>query len=398
MLNTKFSPWPKFEEDEIEAVTRVLASGKVNAWTGTEIAAFEKEFAEFVGTSHAIAVANGSVSLEIALRGLGIGAGDEVIVTSRTFLASASSIVNVGAVPVFADVELDSQNISARTIEGKIGEKTKAIICVHLAGWPCEMEEIMRLAARHDLKVIEDCAQAHGAAYKGQSVGSFGDVASWSFCQDKVMSTGGEGGMLTTDDHALYERMWSYKDHGKSIERVKQARSENNRRFKWLHTSFGTNLRMTQMQAAIGRIQLRKLPEWTKIRQAHAALLDAVVDASAVVTRAPIPEYIEHAYYKYYFFVEPEHLAPGWTRDRIVEAMWQQNVPCLGGSCSEIYNEAAFDGTGWRPSQALSNAKRLGERSLMMLVHPTLSRSEMDKMAETLRTVLQSAGQSARVA
>ncbi len=220
MLNTAFEPWPSFTQQEADAVSQVLLSNKVNYWTGQECREFEKEFAQFAQTQYAVALANGTVALDVALKALNIGAGDDVIVTSRTFLASASSIVTAGANPIFADVELDSQNISARTIEAVLTPNTKAIICVHLAGWMCDMDPIMQLAKEKGLYVIEDCAQAHGAMYKGKAAGSIGHIGAWSFCQDKIMTTGGEGGMVTTNDENLWKKMWSYKDHGKNYDSI----------------------------------------------------------------------------------------------------------------------------------------------------------------------------------
>jgi dTDP-4-amino-4,6-dideoxygalactose transaminase len=200
MLNTGFSPWPCFSEEEVSAVATVLRSNRVNYWTGNECREFEKEFAAWCGTEYAIALANGTLALDLALRGLNIGPGDEVIVTPRTFIASVSCVVNAGATPVFADVDLESGNLCADTIQTALTPRTKAVICVHLAGWPCDMDPIMALAAQHGFKVIEDCAQAHGARYKGRSVGSIGHIGAWSFCQDKIMTTGGEGGMVTVND------------------------------------------------------------------------------------------------------------------------------------------------------------------------------------------------------
>jgi dTDP-4-amino-4,6-dideoxygalactose transaminase len=286
--------------------------------------------------------------------------------------------VNAGAVPVFADVDRDSQNITAESIKEVLTSRTKAVICVHLAGWPCDMDPIMALADKHGLKVIEDCAQAHGARYKGRAVGSIGHVGAWSFCQDKIMTTGGEGGMVTTNDRALWLRMWSYKDHGKSWEAVYER--EHAPGFRWLHESFGTNWRMMEMQAVIGRIQLRRMAEWHERRLANArAIWSAAMEVPWL--RVPVlPEYIEHAAYKCYVFVEPEKLPPGWSRDRVMEAIQARGVPCYTGSCSEVYLEKAFDGTGWRPVQRLPVAQELGETSLMFLVHPTLSGQEVFKM------------------
>jgi len=392
MLNTKFSPWPSFTQEESETVSRVLLSNKVNYWTGQEGREFEKEFAQFSDANHAIVVANGTLALDLALAGLNVGARnggsdtDEVIVTSRTFLASVSSIVTAGATPVFADVDFNSQNITAETIQFVISDKTKAIICVHLAGMPCEMAEIMAVANKHDLFVIEDCAQAHGAKYKGQSVGSIGDVGCWSFCQDKIMTTGGEGGMVTTNNDSLWKKMWAYKDHGKSWDAI--YNKEHPPGFRWLHESFGTNWRLTEMQSAIGRIQLKRMNDWTAKRQANAEAIESVLAKFSCIRIVEVSDHIEHAQYKYYAFVKPELLADGWSRDRIVNEINSLGVPCFQGSCSEVYLEKAFDNSGFRPKERLPVAKELGETSLMFLVHPTLTSSEMEKIVETITNVL----------
>lgn len=389
MQKISFSPWPSFTEDEANTVRDVLLSNKVNYWTGNEGRQFEREFAAFADCEYAVVLTNGTVALDSAFKALGIGNGDEVIVTSRTFLASVSSIVNAGAVPMFADVDPDSQNITAATIEAVLSPRTRAIVCVHLAGWPCDMDTIMALADKRNLYVIEDCAQAHGARYKGRSVGSIGHVGCWSFCQDKIMTTGGEGGMVTTDDRALWSRMWSYKDHGKSWEAVYER--EHPPGFRWLHESFGTNWRMTEMQAAIGRIQLRQMPQWHKARRRNAM---AILDAARALTGLRVPEVpvdVQHAWYKCGVFVEPEGLKSGWDRDRIMNEIVARGVPCFSGSCSEVYLEKAFDGTGWQPASRLPVAKELGETSLMFLVHPTLTEEEIQKTCDVLSEVVRQA-------
>ncbi len=386
MLNTAFEPWPSFSPEEADAVQQVLLSNKVNYWTGQECRAFECEFAGFAETPYAVALANGTVALDVALKALGVGVGDDVIVTSRTFLASASSIVTAGANPIFADVELDSQNISAATIAAVLTPQTKAIICVHLAGWMCDMDPIMQLAQQHGLYVIEDCAQAHGARYKGRAAGSIGHVAAWSFCQDKIMTTGGEGGMVTTPDEQLWKKMWSYKDHGKNYDSI--YHKQHPAGFRWLHDSFGTNWRMMEMQAVIGRIQLSKMPEWTAQRQAHAEqIFQSFANCPFVQVHRPSADF-EHAYYKCYVQVLPEALPIGWNRDRIMQEINLLGVPCMSGSCSEVYLERAFDGTAWRPATRLSNAQRLGETSLMFLVHPTLSVANMAACCAAITQVL----------
>lgn len=402
-----FLNWPSFTSEEAEAIQKVLLSNKVNYWTGQECRLFEKEFAKWCGSQYAVALANGTLALDLALQALGIKAGDEVIVTPRTFIASISCVVNIGAIPVFADVDRNSGNITPETIAKVITPKTRAIICVHLAGWPCDMDGIMDLANRYKIKVIEDCAQAHGAMYKGKSVGTLGHVGAWSFCQDKIMSTGGEGGMVTTNDEALWRAMWAYKDHGKSYEAVYERVHPPG--YRWLHESFGTNWRMLEMQAAIGRIQLKRMLNWTQRRNENAQtltneLLSLIGDDN--VLRSPRfacnfacekinqncvsrnSNRCRHAYYKYYIYLNLNKLNAEWDRERVIEEINARGVPCYSGSCSEVYLEKAFEGTSFGPQSRLPNARELGESTLMFLVHPTLSVEEIKAVGEVIREVL----------
>lgn len=366
----------------------VLRSGQVNYWTGEQGRFFEEEFAAFVGCKYGVAVANGTVALELALHALGIGPGDEVIVPSRTFIASASSVVRQRAIPVMADIDATSQNLTADTIRPLLSARTKAVIAVHLAGWPCDMDSILDLARNHGLKVIEDCAQAHAATYKGRPVGSLGDAAAFSFCQDKIMTTGGEGGMLTTNIDAVWERAWSFRDHGTSRNAVHNT--ERSLGFRWIHDSFGTNWRLTEMQSAIGRAQLRKLPLWSGIRRKNAAILtEGFAHCSALRVTRPAKE-IGHSYYKYYVFVRPERLREGWSRERLMAAINAEGVPCFTGSCSEIYLEKAFP-EPWRPESRMAVARELGETSLMFPVHPTLCEKDMQNICEAVQKVMHAA-------
>ena len=394
MLNTQFQPWPSFTQEEADALSRVLLSNKVNYWTGTESREFEKEFAHWADSQYAIALGNGTLALDVALQVLDLKPEDEVIVTPRTFIASISSVINAGAKPVFADIDENSGNISPETIAAVITEKTKAIVCVHLAGWPCDMDGIMALAKQHNLYVIEDCAQAHGAKYKGRSVGSIGHIGAWSFCQDKIMTTGGEGGMVTTNDEALWRKMWAYKDHGKSYAAVYEK--EHPPGYRWLHESFGTNWRLTEMQSVIGRIQLTRMPEWTaqRSKNAHAILQACKPWEAKGYLNVPIMEQTlgfedcTHAYYKLYVYVRPDNLPEGWSRDRIIREINELGVPCYSGSASEVYLEKAFDGTGLRPEPRLPIAQQLGETSLMFLVHPTLTPEEIAQTIEAIESVM----------
>ena len=381
---TPLPAWPHFARDEIAAVETVLTSGKANYWTGAECTSFEAEFAAYVGAKYAVALANGSVALELALHALGVGPGDEVVVPARSFMASASCVVLRGARPIFADVDPVSGNLSADTVSAVLTPRTRAVIAVHLAGWPCEMDPLCDLARERGFAVIEDCAQSHGAAYRGRVTGSIGRIGAFSFCQDKIITTGGEGGMLVTDDKALWDRAWSYKDHGKSYGAV--FNRDHPPGFRWLHESFGTNWRMTEMQAAIGRRQLTKLPAWLASRRRYAQILAREIEATpGLALRRPPPG---HAFYKFYAFIDPDALAPGWTRQRIVSAITAEGIPCAEGSCSEIYLEQAFVDANLGPPAPLPVARELGETSLMFMVHPTMSERDVLDTAAAIRKVM----------
>ncbi len=386
--------WPSFDQEYIDVVSKVLESGKVNYWTGQECRKFEEEFAQYFGSSYSIALANGTLALDLAFIALDIGEGDEVLVTSRTFIASVSSIINAGATPVFVDVCMNSQNILPSEIKKNLNERTKAIVCVHLGGWPCEMDEIMKIAKEHKLSVIEDCAQAHGAMYKGKSVGSIGDIGCWSFCQDKIMTTGGEGGMVTTSNPDLWEKMWSYKDHGKSYEAVYKKNHKPG--FRWLHESFGTNWRMTEIQGAIGRIQLKRMPKWTEKRN---ILQSKLWESCKKLPGLRVPKFKNnessvHGAYKAYIFINEDNLKQGWNRDRIIEELTKDGVDCFSGSCSEVYLEKAFNEKPYKPKVRLKNAKELGETSLMFLIHPTISEQEMERKCKSITKVMTKAQMS----
>ncbi len=402
-----FLNWPSFSLEEAEAVQKVLLSNKVNYWTGQQCRLFEQEFAKWCGSKYAVALANGTLALDIALQALGIRPGDEVIVTPRTFIASVSCVVNIGAIPVFADVDRNSGNITAETIKKVITPKTRAIICVHLGGWPCDMDSIMALANLHEIKVIEDCAQAHGALYKGKSVGTIGHIGAWSFCQDKIMTTGGEGGMVTTNNELLWRSMWAYKDHGKSYEAVYER--EHPPGYRWLHESFGTNWRMLEIQAVIGRIQLKQVDKWTSRRNENAQILtknlSSLLGPNALLRLPTFACNFEcskankkcvskesgqckHAFYKYYIYLNPHQIAPDWNQERIIGKINEAGIPCYSGSCSEVYLEKAFDSTSFRPSTRLPIAKELGETSIMFLVHPTISVEKMQIVGNSIKKVL----------
>ena len=386
MLNTNFSPWPSYTKEEVDAVSNVLLSNKVNYWTGSKCREFEKEFSDWCKVKFSVALANGTLALDSAFMAINLKAGDEVIVTSRTFIASVSSIVNAGATPIFADVDLDSQNIYPNSIRECITNNTKAIVCVHLAGWPCEMDEIMKIANENNLYVIEDCSQAHGAKYKDKSVGSIGDIGCWSFCQDKIISTGGEGGMVTTNSELLWTKIWSYKDHGKNYQSAHQSSPSSV--YRYIHDSFGTNWRMTEIQAVIGRIQLKRMNDWHDKRLKNANKIWSTSSKCKGLRVPVVNNYVEHAAYKCYVFVNTNLLKVDWNRERIIEEIKLKGVPCYSGSCSEVYLEKSFNNSSMKPKVSLPNAKKLGEESLMFLVHPTLSNKEIQKTCDVIKSVM----------
>jgi len=387
------APWPHFSDDEIYAVESVLKSGKVNYWTGILCKQFEQKFADYIGRKYAIALANGSLALELALVAYDIGPGDEVIVTCRSFMASASCIIMRGAIPVFADVDTNTQNISPNYVKSKITNKTKAIICVHLAGYPSDMDAINRIAEEHNLIVIEDCAQAHGASYKGKKVGSLGHVAAFSFCQDKIMTTAGEGGIFLTDDEEIFKKCWAYKEHGKSFD-LAHAKKEN-ANFNWCIESFGTNWRMTEIQAAIALKQLEKLDYWIEIRRSNAEKYNTAFKDISCVKLFSVPEDIYHSYYKYYFFIIPEKLKNGYTRNLILEELHNQGVMCGVGSCGELYLEKAFKdyfiALNNKAQEILPNARVLSETSIMLTVHPTMTEKNIQDTIDICLNVLNKA-------
>ena len=378
--------WPIYENEEIDAVTSILRSGKVNYKTGKVGKTFEKECAVFCECKFAVAVANGSLALSAAYAALNFSPGDEIITTPRTFIATSSTAVLNGLIPIFAEVDVDSGNITSKTIEPLITDRTKAICVVHIAGWPAEMEKICSLAKKYDIKIIEDCSQAHGAKINGKSVGSFGDVSTWSFCQDKIISTGGEGGMITTNSEDIYDFVISYIDHGKTQKAIQS--NVNKFGYKWLHDRFGNNFRLTEMQSQIGMIQLNKMSIWTKIRERNAYILYKKISKINFV-RIPMPEKdIQHAWYKFYFYLNRELISPKWNRDKIIKEINEQNMPAFHGGCSEIYLENCFKNQGLAPKKRLPIAKELGESSIMLLVHPSIDKEKMNLYANIVYEIL----------
>ena len=389
----KLSAWPHYEKDEIDAVNKVLQSGLVNYWTGNLSKKFEKEFANFAGCKYAIALANGSLALSSAYLAIGIKKGDEIITTPRSFVATASSASLLGGKIVFADVDPHSGNITSESIEPLITKKTRAIVVVHLAGWPVEITKISNLAKSYNIPLIEDCSQAHGGEViidgKNLSVGQFGDINTWSFCQDKIISTGGEGGMITTNKPEYYEKIWSFKDHGKSFSKLQEKNLSVE--YQFVHDNLGSNFRITEMQSAIGRIQLKKLKSWREIRTKNAKTLTEILSSNDLV-HIPLPnKELIHAWYKFNCFININFLKDDWNREKIIRAIRSKSLPAFQGSCSELYLEKCFSKSSNKVNSILPNAHKLGETNLTFLLHPTINDNEMIFYAENINNILKEA-------
>ncbi len=373
------SSWPNFSPKELNAVSSVLKSRKVNYLSGVYGKLFEKNFSIYHKLNYCLAVSNGSIAIELVLKSLSLKPKDEVIVTSKSFIASASSVVLTGSKPIFCDVNIDSQNIDINKILKVYSNKTKAIICVHLGGWPCEMDSIVKFCKEKKLFLIEDCSQAHGAQYKGKYVGSFGDYAAWSFCNDKIISTGGEGGMISTKNKKNYLKLWSLKDHGKNFYKIK---NNNNFSFKYIHDSFGSNNRLTEMQSVLGIIQLDLLKQRLKIRNRNATLYRKKLSVIKSLIIPQHPKYMYNAYYRLYLRLNFSKIKKNWNKNKILSNLNKLGFKCSEGACSEIYREKAFLKNNLNPPKKLNNAKELSKSSFCVLVDHTISIKYINEQSE----------------
>ena len=379
--------WPNFSPDEIKLTSEVLKSNNVNYLFGKQGKKFENAFASFSDCKYALAVANGTLALDLCLRSIGLREGDEVLVTSRSYVASGMSISLLGAKPIWCDVDLDSQNISLDEIKSKCTEKTKAILCVHFAGYPCDMREIVAFAKKNNLYTIEDCAQAHGATIRGKSVGSFGDISAWSFCNDKIMSTGGEGGMVTTNSRKLYKFISSFNNHGKNLKKYYDLK--NPKSFPYIHDQLGSNYRLTEFQSSIGIYQLKQMKRWNAIRTRNANEIICAIEGSNLVDVPILKEGYQHAWYKLYLTINKDFLKKSWSLSKIITALNAKAVSSSFGGCGEMYREKAFSGS--KKKVHLKNARYLERNSLMILIHPTITHTEIRRRAKILNSVLAAA-------
>ncbi len=354
---------PLIGDEEINAVIEVLKSGMLAH--GKEVEAFEREFAGYLGAKHGIAVTNGTAALDVALKALKIGPGDEVITSPFTFIASANSILFQGAKPVFADIDPKTFNLDPNEVLERINEKTKAIIVVHLYGQPADMKAFSEIAEDHKLYLVEDCAQAHGAEFDGRKVGTFGDIAAFSFYPTKNMTTG-EGGMVVTNDDELAYRAQLIRNHGQTK--------------KYLHEELGYNLRMTNIAAAIGRVQLRKLDEWNEKRIENAKLLTDGIKRIGGLTPPYIDPRVKHVFHQYVIRVEDEF---PMSRDELAQKLREKGIGTGIHYPMPVHHQPFYQKLGY-PKDICQNAVEASKRVLSLPVHPSVSREDVEYILQTL--------------
>jgi dTDP-4-amino-4,6-dideoxygalactose transaminase len=389
LKNINSDIWPYVSKQEHKIVSDVLKSNKLNYWTGLQCKSFEKEFSSFFGKKYGVSVCNASVALDISLRSLNLPQGSEIIVTPRSYVSSASCVLNNNLKPIFADIDINSQNLSPKSIEKKINKKTKAIILVHLSGYPCEMDKIVKIAKKNKILIIEDCSQSHGAKYRNKFTGSFGDIAIWSFCNDKIMNTLGEGGMICVNNEKIYKKIWSLKDCGKNLDKI-MNKASNKFDFKWVHDSQGTNLRMTEVQAAVGRYQLRQLNNSIKIRQRNASIIYRALKNSKIAIIPKIPTYISHSFYRCYVLLDKKKINNKWSKTKMIKYLNSSGIECNSGSCPEIYREGVFKKFNGR-IKARNNARSINQSTISFKVHPTISLKNMKIKSKKINEIFSKA-------
>ena len=377
----KISNWPEYRINEINAVKKILNSGKVNYWTGNENKKFENNFQNFFKIKKAIAVSNGTAGLYLAIKALNLKKNSEIIVTPRSYYASASCILLNNCIAKFVDISLENQNICIHDLQKKISNKTKAIICVHLNGYPCDMEEIMKIAKKNNLYVIEDCSQAHGAKIKNKFVGSFGDIGVWSFCQDKIISTGGEGGMVATNSEKLFEKIWTLKDQGRNLKKIKKLKSN---KFRYIHDHIGFNFRMTEIQAKIGNIQLSKLKKWVRKRNTNALLIMRFLSKYPnVFNKFSLKKEYTHAFYRLCVTLKVSKKKINF----FLKQCQIKGIPISTGPCPEIYKEKLFKKQLGK-NFYLKNANFLSGRTLSFLVDHTISNKKLSIFLKKIKPLI----------
>ncbi len=390
-----FPPFPIYGEEEISAAERVLRSGKFSRLSGVEAHSFEQEYAAWFGVKHAIGANNGTSAIHMALAALEIGPGDEVIHTSHCFIGTATPTAHNGATPVFADIDPRTFNIDPKSIEAKITPRTKAIVPVHINGCPADMDEIMDIARRHNLYVIEDAAQAHGALYKGKKVGTIGDVGCFSFWEDKLMTTAGEGGIIITDNDEIAKRAIMFQNHGEAAADSSYYVGER----LYHHEILGWNYRMNELQGAVGREQLKKLDASIEGRRRNAHMLTELFNEVEGILPPYEPEYVKHVFYKYIIRLDRKVLDID-AKD-FVAALQAEGIPCSRRYPTPLHKQPVFEkkrglGKGQFPftdevsyGSGLPNCEELPHDLVRLLMNPNMAEEEVTDTVKAVKKVVE---------
>ena len=373
------SKWPNYDSKIINKIINILKSGRTNYLIGKEGSKFEKNFSKFYNIKYTNVVANASLGLELSLLSLNLKKGDEVIVTPRSYHSSVSSIIRAGLTPIFADIDRYSMNICPKSIEKNISKKTKAIICVHLYGMPCDMKKINKLCTKFKLKVIEDCSQAHGTKISKKYVGSFGDISVFSFCQDKIISTGGEGGMIATNNKKLHNKIWSLKEIGKNKTKYHKVDNSSNN-FPYLHDSIGTNARITEIQSCIGNYQLNKLKNYIRRRNLNAMIYYEKLKKCKYLIIPKFSSNITHSYYRYTVIINDKLI----KRSLLMKNLKMEGVECNVGGCPTIYDEKYFKKNFRINKNNFPNTEYLKDKTISFIVDQTVDKKEIRKVCNIL--------------
>lgn len=379
-----YEKWPSYSLKEANDVKQAIIKSNLNYWTGKETLKFEKKFSNFFGLKYALAISNASTGLDIAIKALNIQKNDEVIVSPKSYYSSVSCIIKNKAKPIFIDVNLNSHCFDENKIEEKITNKTKLILCVHLGGFPCNMKKIKKIAKKYNLFILEDCSQAHGAMIGNKFVGTFGDISVWSFCNDKIISTG-EGGVISSNKKKLFKKIWSLKENGRDYDAVYSKKHKFG--YKWIHNHLGYNYRMTEMQAILGLNQLNKLNKNISIRNYFYQQIIKNYENFEAVKFQKIPKSYTNSFYRLYAIVNLNFIKSEWDRDRLIKYLNKIGIDCNVGSCSELYKEKGIK-KYFKNNHILPNAEILSKNSIAFNIHHKCSEKYIEFVWKSLNKTI----------
>ena len=375
--------WPKFTDKEINLVKKILKSGKINQWTGNYNKLFSNAFKKSVRQKYAIPICNGSLALDLAVRSLNLKPFSQILVTSRSFVATAKCITNNHHHPIFLDESSEYSGICLKDLKKKFNKKVKAIICAHIGGYPNKIDEIKSFAKEKNIFLIEDCSQSHGGNYKNKPLGSFSDISVWSFCQDKIISTGGEGGMITTNNKKIYEYCNQFKDHGKNFNKMNNKKYKYS--FKYLHDFNGTNLRLTEIQCAMGLIQLSNLKKNLITRRKFVKELLLVLQNYKYIKIMPYSKINDCSWYRLYFTINFKKIKK--TREEVLALLNSNRITSNSGTCCELYKEKIFK--NFKTTEK-KYCNYLAKNSIALVIHPFLNKKEIIFFKKKIIKVLES--------